>query len=72
MEVAGDAALFVNPESIDDIRRACVALIEQPALRTRLIDAGSRNVARFQAELVALAYAAVYSRVLQEAERSTS
>ncbi|MCS7043792.1 MAG: glycosyltransferase family 4 protein [Bryobacteraceae bacterium] len=39
-EIAGDAALLVTPESVEEIRDAIVQLIESPELRRRLSSAG--------------------------------
>jgi glycosyltransferase involved in cell wall biosynthesis len=39
-EVAGDAALLVNPESVSEITKAMQFLVENPELRFELIDKG--------------------------------
>jgi glycosyltransferase involved in cell wall biosynthesis len=39
-EIAGDAALLVDPESVDDIAAGMYRLAHEPALRARLIAAG--------------------------------
>jgi glycosyltransferase involved in cell wall biosynthesis len=43
-EIAGDAALLVDPESVDDIAAGMRRLILEPALRARLIAAGTERV----------------------------
>jgi O-antigen biosynthesis alpha-1,2-mannosyltransferase len=43
-EIAGDAALLVDPESVDDISAGMRRLIFEPALRARLIAAGIERV----------------------------
>ena len=43
-EIAGDAALLVNPESVDDIAAGMYRLAHEPALRARLIAAGRERV----------------------------
>ena len=43
-EIAGDAALLVNPESVDDIAGGMYRLAHEPALRARLIAAGRERV----------------------------
>lgn len=46
-EVAGDAAILVDPLNIDEIADAMLRLSEDEALRQRLIAAGYENVKRF-------------------------
>jgi len=62
--VAGpDGALLVDPYSVESIRAGFSRLIEDPALRTRLIAAGLSNCSRFSLEAVAAQYVAVYKSV---------
>ena len=46
-EVAGDAALYVDPTNIEDITQAMLRLSQDETLRQELIAAGHRNVQRF-------------------------
>ena len=46
-EVAGEGALYVNPRDTEDIARAMVRIVEDRALRSRSIDAGMHNRARY-------------------------
>lgn len=46
-EVAGDAALLVNPESVNEIESAMQKLYSDVALRNDLIQKGLKNTARF-------------------------
>lgn len=62
-EVAGDAALLVNPESAADIRAAIVSLINDDSLRAALIEKGKLNVRRFQPAFIAQQYAALYRQM---------
>ncbi len=59
-EVAGEAALLVNPESIDEIRTAILQIIENQDLRNTLIEKGLENVKRFTPESVAVQYTRIY------------
>jgi glycosyltransferase involved in cell wall biosynthesis len=43
-EIAADAALLVNPESVDDIAAGMYRLAHEPVLRARLIAAGRERV----------------------------
>lgn len=52
-EVAGDAALLVDPTDIDAIADAMLRLSQDDALRQRLITAGHENVKRFSWEKAA-------------------
>jgi glycosyltransferase involved in cell wall biosynthesis len=46
-EVAGDAALYVDPTDVEAIAQAMLRLSQDEALRQKLIAAGHRNVLRF-------------------------
>jgi glycosyltransferase involved in cell wall biosynthesis len=63
-EVAGGAALLVDPYSPEDIRAALLRLFEDAGLRETLISAGFRNVRQYGAPLVARQYAEVYREVM--------
>jgi glycosyltransferase involved in cell wall biosynthesis len=52
-EVAGDAALYVNPTDVEAIAQAMLRLSQDEALRQELIAAGHRNVQRFSWEKAA-------------------
>lgn len=65
-EVAGDAALLVNPENVAEIRAAIVSLINDEALRTELIEKGKLNVRRFQPAFIAQQYAGLYRKMNSE------
>lgn len=63
-EVAGDAALLVDPENPVAIGRAVIALCREPALRAELVRRGLERAQRFSLESQARATLAVYRRVL--------
>jgi glycosyltransferase involved in cell wall biosynthesis len=44
LEIAGDAALLIDPESVEDIAAGMRRLANEPPLRARLIAAGSERV----------------------------
>ncbi len=46
-EVAADAALLVNPFSVDDIAAALKRVWESPALRIEMVEKGNRRAAEF-------------------------
>ncbi|SDX84025.1 glycosyltransferase family 4 protein [Citreimonas salinaria] len=67
-EVAGDAALLVDPVDPDTIRAAVVRLMKEPDLVPRLVADGLLNVNRFAPSLAAERYAQIYRRVAEQAE----
>ncbi len=62
-EVAGDAALLVDPEDHEAIGRAIVRLATQPAERERLVVAGRAQAERFSNVAQARAMMALYRRL---------
>jgi glycosyltransferase involved in cell wall biosynthesis len=64
-EVAGDAALYVDPTDVEAIAQAMLRLSQDETLREELIEAGYRNVQRFSWEKAATETLAV----LEEAAR---
>jgi glycosyltransferase involved in cell wall biosynthesis len=63
-EVAGDAALLFDPESVEAIAGAVAALLRDPALRERLIGRGREQATHFTWERAAAGTAASYRRAL--------
>lgn len=62
-EVAGDAALLVDPESPEAIARAVQQMMEKPALRRRYIQKGLRRAKLFTWEKTARKTLAVYEQM---------
>jgi glycosyltransferase involved in cell wall biosynthesis len=62
-EVTGDAALLVNPESVEEIAEAMVRLDRNDALRAELIDRGLARVRRFTWENCARQTLEAYQRL---------
>lgn len=65
-EIAGDAALCVNPESEEDINRALYRLATDPALCATLIERGHKRAARFSMESVAAKYTTLIDSLLAD------
>lgn len=63
-EVAGDAALLIDPHSVEAIRQGLARLLAHPALRHRLADAGREREAAFSWERAARQTLDVYRTVL--------
>jgi glycosyltransferase involved in cell wall biosynthesis len=59
-EVAGDAALLVDPRSVAEIRAGLVRLLTEPALRADLVRRGFDNARRFDRGAIAAAFAKLY------------
>jgi glycosyltransferase involved in cell wall biosynthesis len=72
-EVAGDAALLFDPESVEGIAGAIRSLLADPDLRARLAEAGRRRAAEFSWERTARGTVETYRRALgQETRIGTS
>ena len=65
-EVAGEAALLVDPYDVEAIRAAIRRIITEPLLRAELVARGRSNIARFAPERVAAMYAALYVDIANE------
>jgi glycosyltransferase involved in cell wall biosynthesis len=63
-EVAGEAALLVNPEDTAALANAIGRVVDGPALREQLAMAGPRQAARFSWSRTAVETAAVYRAAL--------
>jgi glycosyltransferase involved in cell wall biosynthesis len=64
-EVAGDAALTFDPESVEAIRSAVRILLDDPAERARLIERGRARAAEFSWAAAAEGTVASYRRALR-------
>lgn len=63
-EVVGDAALLVNPRSVDELAHAMERLLDDAALRRRYRDRGLARAATFTWQRAARETASVYSALL--------
>lgn len=68
-EIAGDAALLVDPTDVDAIANAMLQLSQDEPLRQRLIAAGYENVKRFSWEKAARETLAVLEQVARGGKR---
>ncbi len=62
-EVATNGALLVDPFNIDAIRNGILELVNNSALREKLITNGQHNVKRFQADKIAKLYQDLYNEI---------
>jgi glycosyltransferase involved in cell wall biosynthesis len=65
-EVAGDAALFVDPLDIDGIASAILRLIDDASLRERLVETGMEQARRFSWRETGRKVIATYRKVFPE------
>ena len=63
VEVAGEAAVFVNPMSVDSISAGFVQLFADNAFRQNLVEGGVGNSHRFAVTTVAVNYANLYEQI---------
>jgi len=69
-EVAGDAALLVNPRDVDDIAHAILRVLSDSALRTRLIERGLDRAAEFSWRRAAEESLRVYEMAARRGRRA--
>ncbi len=69
-EVAGDAALLVNPHSPEEIGDALARLLQDPALRSDMIRRGANRALQFPWSRTATETLDVYRRAIDEHRRS--
>lgn len=60
-EIGGEAALYVNPKSVNEIRNAIINLINNKELRDSLIKKGHGNATKFKLSFIANEYKAIYT-----------
>lgn len=65
-EIAGDAALLVDPEDEEEIAQAMLRLSQDERLRQDLVEKGYRNLSRFSWEKAARETLAVLAKVMQD------
>lgn len=69
-EVAGDAALLVNPHNSDEIKSAIEKILNDRSLKSQLIEKGLERVSQFSWKIMAENYLAIYKEVVAELEKS--
>lgn len=63
-ETSGGAAVLIDPTDFLSIKEGIQKIIDDAELRRELIEAGVRNIERFNPSTVALSYEALYSEML--------
>ncbi|MFZ5803160.1 MAG: glycosyltransferase family 4 protein [Candidatus Omnitrophota bacterium] len=64
-EVAGEAAYYVDPLSVEEIATAMTEIAGDPGLRQGLIQKGSQQIRKFSWEKTALGTIAIYQKLIQ-------
>jgi glycosyltransferase involved in cell wall biosynthesis len=62
-EIAGDAAILVDPYNIEEIRNGIVRIINDKIYRDQLVQNGFINIKRYNAHLVANKYFKLYCEI---------
>ncbi len=62
-EIAGDAAIFVDPFNVSSIRKGIIEAIENQEKVAALIQNGYQNANRFEVKQIAENYAAIYRKM---------
>ena len=65
--VAGAGAVFVDPYDESSIREGIESVIRDPDLRRRTLEAGIKNVKRFDPDRIAAQYARLYREIIGKA-----
>ena len=63
-EIAGDSAVFVNPENITEMHDGFVRLFNDALLRQQCVDRGIENAKRFDVKNICREYNALYESLL--------
>jgi len=65
-EVAGQGAVFVDPDDVHSIREGFMQLINNRELREQVVSEGYRNAKKYSLEKVAAAYEEIYTELSAE------
>ena len=68
-EVAGDGAIFFDPDSPEEIATAIKSLIDSPELRASLVERGHKVLEGYSAIAAANQFADLYDRIVRSAAR---
>lgn len=71
-EVGGDAACYVDPYDVAEIRAAVERLIQDADCRRQLVENGYRNVERFRLKNIAAQYADLYQKLARNAAQDVA
>ena len=63
LSVAGGAAVYVNPESIDEIKKGFLEIINGDSVRDKLVKEGLSNINKYSVETIANQYLNLYKQM---------
>ncbi len=63
-EVAGDAAVIVDPYKVNEIRAGLEKIIQDDTFRSEMISRGEVNIKRFDADVIANSYFDLYKKII--------
>ncbi len=69
-EVAGDAALFFDPFSVEDIGRVMMKVLDDPGLREMMVERGLRRAQKFRGDACARTTAEVINKIMRPVQCS--
>lgn len=69
-EVAGNAAVFVNPYDVENIREGILQIVEDETLRNDLIKKGNENIKRFDSLAIGKVYEDYYLSIFSSQTQS--
>ena len=65
-EIGENAAFFVNPNSVEEIRTAIKRLMMDEGLRTQLVESGIENAKKYEHRHIACLYKKLYEELLEK------
>ncbi len=65
-EIAGNAALFVDPNNVSNMRNGFIKLFKEESLRANLVKLGLKNVERFDLKKISNDYLNLYKELFNE------
>jgi glycosyltransferase involved in cell wall biosynthesis len=63
-EVAGDAAVMINPHEVSEIRKGLEKIIYDDTFRNDLVNRGFQNIKRFDPHFIAEQYLSLYQKIV--------
>ncbi len=64
-EVAGNGAILVDPDDVESIRKGIVEMVNDEAVRKRIVQQGAENAKRFEAAAITKVYVDYYRSILK-------
>ena len=68
-EIVGDAAIKINPYSVNELKKAIIKIIEDKKFRENLIRGGYQNLKKFDKKIIKRKLIGLYNKIYEENER---